>query len=254
MLRRILQTRIPLARVNQKTPVFLLNTNRHFAGRNSYEDDEYIRTGGDSAFNKKQREFRDEYDNQRDSGMDYTIRYTYTLHDYYRILGCSQNASLEQIKTAYRNLAFQFHPDSHKNQQVSGKKKEELAAKFQLLKEAYDTLSKSISKNTVETVSNEDILRNQEEMAFQAEMTPEEKAKNESLNQYIEQLMREKKQQEAAKKLEETKKREEMENLRRQKQEEERAQMGKYADVDMKKYEDQLRREKAAAFEAAKKK
>ena len=30
--------------------------------------------------------------------------------------------------------------------------------------------------------------------------------------------------------------------------------MGKYADVDMKKYEDQLRREKAAAFEAAKKK
>ena len=34
-----------------------------------------------------------------------------TKRDYYEILGISKNASQEEIKSAFRRLAFQYHPD-----------------------------------------------------------------------------------------------------------------------------------------------
>ncbi|MDP2919466.1 MAG: DnaJ domain-containing protein, partial [Dehalococcoidia bacterium] len=33
------------------------------------------------------------------------------MKDYYLILAVSENATPEEIKTAYRKLAFQYHPD-----------------------------------------------------------------------------------------------------------------------------------------------
>lgn len=37
------------------------------------------------------------------------------MKDYYKILGLESNASIEQIKNAYRLRAKKFHPDKHKN-------------------------------------------------------------------------------------------------------------------------------------------
>lgn len=56
--------------------------------------------------------------------------------NYYQVLNVGSNATVEEIKKAYRKLALQYHPD------VSG---DDLAAsaKFQLVKTAYDVLSNS---------------------------------------------------------------------------------------------------------------
>ena len=51
----------------------------------------------------------------------------------YDILQVSSNASDEEIKSAYRKLAKEFHPDVNKN---SGAKE-----KFSEINEAYETLS-----------------------------------------------------------------------------------------------------------------
>lgn len=59
--------------------------------------------------------------------------------NYYQTLGVEKNASAEQIKSAYRKLAIQFHPD--KNQ---GNKEAE--SKFKEIGEAYSVLSDSAKR------------------------------------------------------------------------------------------------------------
>ncbi len=59
-----------------------------------------------------------------------------TKRDYYEILGVSRDASLEEIKKAYRKLALQYHPD-----RVPPEKKKEAEEKFKEISEAYAVLS-----------------------------------------------------------------------------------------------------------------
>ena len=54
--------------------------------------------------------------------------------DYYQILGVGGNASPEQIRQAYRKLAFQYHPDRNKGNPAATEKMKEI-------NEAYATLS-----------------------------------------------------------------------------------------------------------------
>ena len=56
-----------------------------------------------------------------------------TQKDYYQILGVDKNAASKQIKEAYRNLAFTYHPDRNKENP-------EAAEKMKLVNEAYAVL------------------------------------------------------------------------------------------------------------------
>ena len=54
--------------------------------------------------------------------------------NYYLVLGVAQNASLKEIKLAFRRLARQYHPDLNPDDPVS-------AEKFKQISQAYDVLS-----------------------------------------------------------------------------------------------------------------
>ncbi|MBU0988437.1 MAG: DnaJ domain-containing protein, partial [Proteobacteria bacterium] len=54
--------------------------------------------------------------------------------DYYKILKIEQNADPKQIKEAYRELAFKYHPDRNKEDPESGEK-------MKMVNEAYAVLS-----------------------------------------------------------------------------------------------------------------
>ena len=57
-----------------------------------------------------------------------------TKRDYYEVLGVPKTASDDEIKSAFRKLAKQYHPDLHPNDK-------EAEAKFKEVNEAYEVLS-----------------------------------------------------------------------------------------------------------------
>jgi DnaJ-class molecular chaperone len=57
--------------------------------------------------------------------------------NYYETLGISKEASLVDIKKAYRQLALKWHPDKNPD------KKEEAENRFKEISEAYEVLSDS---------------------------------------------------------------------------------------------------------------
>lgn len=58
--------------------------------------------------------------------------------DYYEVLGISRNASLDEIKKAFRKKAMQYHPDVNKSPDAE--------EKFKQINEAYEVLSNSEKK------------------------------------------------------------------------------------------------------------
>jgi DnaJ-class molecular chaperone len=61
-----------------------------------------------------------------------------SLEKYYQILGLPKTANLSEIKTAFKKLAFKFHPDRAK---ISGLDLKEAETKFRNVLEAYTALS-----------------------------------------------------------------------------------------------------------------
>ncbi|MDD5495327.1 MAG: DnaJ domain-containing protein [Dehalococcoidia bacterium] len=58
-----------------------------------------------------------------------------TTNDYYSVLGVPRGATDEQIKKAFRKLAFEHHPDRNNNPEAE--------ARFKEINEAYEVLSDS---------------------------------------------------------------------------------------------------------------
>ncbi|CAG0993208.1 partial Chaperone protein DnaJ, partial [Methanosarcinales archaeon] len=56
-----------------------------------------------------------------------------TKRDYYEILGVDKKASADDIKSAYRKLAMQYHPDKNKSPDAE--------EKFKEISESYAVLS-----------------------------------------------------------------------------------------------------------------
>ena len=63
--------------------------------------------------------------------------------DYFKILGISRNATDKEIKSAFRKLARQFHPDLHPHDN-------EAESKFKEINEAYEILSDENRKKSYE--------------------------------------------------------------------------------------------------------
>lgn len=60
-------------------------------------------------------------------------------------MGVSKNASIDEIKNAYRKLALKYHPRSNPNDQETHKK-------FIEVNEAYNALSNELNRKTYDDV------------------------------------------------------------------------------------------------------
>ncbi len=89
-------------------------------------------------------------------------------NDYYQVLGLDKNASQDQIKQAYRKLAFQYHPDRNMNNPAAVQKMKELNEAYATLsdprkRQEYDLLRERYGSSANEqfrrTHSEEDIFR-----------------------------------------------------------------------------------------------
>lgn len=66
------------------------------------------------------------------------------IQDPYEVLGVSHDASMDEIKKAYRKLSRKYHPDAN----INNPHKEEAEEKFKQVQEAYDQIVKERESGT----------------------------------------------------------------------------------------------------------
>lgn len=85
------------------------------------------------------------------------------MADPYRILGIDRNSTDEEIKTAYKNLAIKYHPDSYVNNPLADLASQKMAE----IDEAYDRVMQdrrgSSTDNVHQTITDNKSTINQDE-------------------------------------------------------------------------------------------
>lgn len=69
-----------------------------------------------------------------------------TSVDYYSVLGIKPNATVEEVKRAYRQMVFRFHPDRNPNNA-------EAANSFAQVRDAYAVLSDALKRRVYDSVN-----------------------------------------------------------------------------------------------------
>ena len=69
------------------------------------------------------------------------------MKNYWQILGLEEGATLNEIKSAYKQYAKKFHPDLHHDDEF-------FKERFQEIQEAYEILSKEINQPKEESNTN----------------------------------------------------------------------------------------------------
>jgi len=81
----------------------------------------------------------------------YNLNVLLNIYQCYQVLGLREEASIKEVKSAYRKLALQFHPDKNASDHES--------TKFKMIIEAYQTL-RTEYKNKIRTNSSEKYDKN----------------------------------------------------------------------------------------------
>jgi len=71
--------------------------------------------------------------------------------DYYDILGVPHNATIDEIKRAYRELALKYHPDRNKSKEAE--------EKFKEINEAYAVLSDPRKESSMTCMVRQALVR-----------------------------------------------------------------------------------------------
>jgi len=89
-----------------------------------------------------------------------------TSVDYYSVLGIKANATMDDIKRAYRQMVFRFHPDRNPDNP-------DAVDKFNQVRDAYSVLSDALKRRVYDSIKHPAGAEESEEQ--RAEETPNEK-------------------------------------------------------------------------------